>query len=158
MSFVRFKLPSLLRPTLLRSRRFSKVFTASAFAINRYLSLSHASMQGFNGPDKSEGESVYKPPEEPLFLPSVEGYGYHSSARVGHRINQYEIVRKASPSSLSESAPAENAHLARMGWFLYRMALCVCIVPLSASLNKMLTTLDTETRLRHTNHTSPSKS
>ena len=32
--------------------------------------------------------------EEPLSLLAEEGYGYYPSAVVGHRLGQYEIVRK----------------------------------------------------------------
>ncbi|KIM91302.1 hypothetical protein PILCRDRAFT_520 [Piloderma croceum F 1598] len=32
--------------------------------------------------------------EEPLSMPAEEGYGYYSSAVVGHRLGQYKIVRK----------------------------------------------------------------
>ena len=69
------------RPALLRPKYFRQSLA---------LACATMSSQGtFNGKEEYD-----KTCEEPLSLPAEEGYGYYPSAVVGHRLGQYEIVRK----------------------------------------------------------------
>ena len=74
------------RPALLRPKYFRHSPASPA-------SATMSSQGTFNGKEEHD-----KTCEEPLSLPAEEGYGYYPSAVVGHRLGQYEIVRKVSVS------------------------------------------------------------
>lgn len=74
----------LFRPALLRPRYFQR---SPVIMSGQVLSFPNT-QQIFDRKEKYSGC------EESLSLPAEEGYGYYPSAVVGHRLSQYEVVRK----------------------------------------------------------------
>ena len=100
------------RLAILRPGRYRRLLASTALKrSNQSPSLSPNPQTVNNNNLNSRGEQQPEindeSAEEPLLLPAEQGYGYYHSAVVGHRLNQYEIVRKV---SLFPSLPSPVIH------------------------------------------------